>query len=281
MSDGTTAPVFWAPAEVIGDARPGDVLLVTGDEAKHAVRVRRLQPGEPVTLADGHGGYASGVVAPQGAAGPGSDGSDHVRQAPRGEAVLAVSVRDAGVAPAPSPAVWVVQALAKGDRAEQAVESLTEVGVDRVVPWAASRSIVRWSGERGQKSLERWRRVAGEASKQSRRRRFCEVADLHSTAQVAALIADAAAVTWVLHEHAASPLEPGDAQTVAEQAGTCDGPRIVVLVVGPEGGITSEELSAFTGSGARAARMGPTVMRTSTAGTAAAAVVLAAAGRWA
>ena len=163
-----------------------------------------------------------------------------------------------------------VQALPKGDRGETAVETMTEIGVDVVVPWSASRAIVQWKGERGEKALAKWRATAREAAKQSRRAWWPEVTPPASTAEVAALLGGAA-LAVVLHEDA----EPALAGLPMPASGD------VVLVVGPEGSISPQELAAFEAAGARAYRMGPTVLRTSTAGTAAATVVLANSGRWA
>ena len=146
---------------------------------------------------------------------------------------------------------------------------MTEIGVDAVVPWAASRSIVQWKGERGEKALNKWRATAREAAKQSRRAWWPTVAALHSTAEVAKLLA-AADQALVLHEDAETPLAGLDVV----------GTGSVVLVIGPEGSISHQELAAFETAGAKAYKMGPTVLRTSTAGTAAATVVLAKSGRW-
>ncbi len=170
--------------------------------------------------------------------------------------------------PAHSPRLVVVQALPKGDRGELAVETMTEVGVDVVVPWAASRCVTRWRDARGEKALARWRTSAQAAAKQSRRSRFPEVTDLATTGDVAALLSRAA-VGAVLHEQAAEPL----AALSLPDAGD------VVLVVGPEGGVSDDELGTFRDAGAATYRLGETVLRTSTAGSAALAVLLAR-SRW-
>jgi 16S rRNA (uracil1498-N3)-methyltransferase len=171
--------------------------------------------------------------------------------------------------PRPSPDVVVVQALPKGDRGELAVELLTEIGVARIVPWAAARSVAVWRGDRVVKSLARWRGTAREAAKQARRSWFPEVADLATTADVVAILAGAS-LALVLHEEAASPFAALDVPAV--------GP--VVLVVGPEGGIAPEELAAFTEAGALTVRLGAEVLRTSTAGVAAVSALLARTPRW-
>ena len=229
----------------------GGVVQVTGAEAHHAVVVRRLRVGEAVVLTDGRGRAAVGTVSETGK---------------RTFAFDVVELRDE---PEPTPAVTVVQALPKGDRGELAVEVLTEVGVARVVPWAAARSVAVWKGERATKSVEKWRATAREAAKQARRTWFPEVADLAATTDVATLVA-AADLAVVLHEEAARPLAALDVPT----SGT------VLVVVGPEGGLTDEEVALLTAAGAHSVRLGPEVLRTSTAGVAAVSALLSRTPRW-
>ena len=229
-------------------------VTLTGPEGRHAATVVRLAVGEPVVLVDGRGRRALGTVA-------GVVGRD----------VVEVDVRagDLSDEPSPTPRLVVVQALPKGDRGEVAVETMTEVGVDVVVPWAASRCVTRWREGRGEKALARWRTTSVAAAKQSRRARFPVVAELASTGEVAALLSSAACGV-LLHEEGAGLL----ATLVPPPAGD------VVLVVGPEGGLSPQELATFLDAGATAYRLGPTVLRTSTAGTAALAVLLARTPRW-
>ena len=166
---------------------------LVGDEGRHAARVRRIGRGERVWVSDGLGGVlecdVTGVVP---------DG-------------LRLAVRAVRTVPQPSPRLVVVQALPKGERSELAVEVLTELGVDEIVPWAAARSIARWQGERGDKALQKWRRTAREAGKQSRRPRLPMVAELASTEDVAVLVAGGG---FVLHEDAAVPLTSAAAAAV-------------------------------------------------------------------
>lgn len=149
---------------------------------------------------------------------------------------------------------------------------MTETGVDAIVPWAASRCVTQWRGERGLKALAKWRATAREAGKQSRRTRFPEVADAMSTKQAAALLAEADFAA-VLHEDRD---HPSDALADARLPVTGG----IVLVVGPEGGVSPEELAVFEAAGAKPYRLGPSVLRTSTAGTAATALLLGRTGRW-
>ncbi|MFF7734639.1 16S rRNA (uracil(1498)-N(3))-methyltransferase [Streptomyces sp. NPDC007984] len=244
-----TAPVFVVEHF---DAGGGGRYVLDGPEGRHAVSVKRLRAGEDVVLTDGAGRWADCVVLD-------TEGKDR----------LIVQLDSVSEEPAEQPRVTVVQALPKGDRGELAVETMTEVGVDAIVPWAAARCITQWKGERGVKALGKWRATAREAGKQSRRVRFPEVAQAATTKQVAALLAGADFAA-VLHESGDRPL------ATAELPVTGD----IVLVVGPEGGVAPEELALFEGAGAKPYRLGRSVLRTSTAGTAAAAVLLARTGRW-
>jgi 16S rRNA (uracil1498-N3)-methyltransferase len=244
-----TLPVHWVPTLV--EATVGGTVEVTGDEAHHAVAVRRLRVAESVVLTDGLGRVATGLVASTGK---------------RAFSVEVASVVDAAL---PEPVVTVVQAIPKGNRGELAVELLTEIGAARVVPWAASRSVAVWKGERAAKSVERWRSTAREASKQARRPWFAGVDGLATTADVEALIA-AADLAVVLHEDATAPL----AGLRVPAAGS------VVMVVGPEGGLSDDEVATFEAAGAHAVRLGAEVLRTSTAGVAAVAAMLSRTSRW-
>jgi len=171
--------------------------------------------------------------------------------------------------PEPQPRFTVVQALPKGERAEIAVELLTELGADEIVPWAAARSVAVWRGEKAARGAERWRRTALAAAKQSRRGRIPVVAELAGSDAVASRIA-AADRAVLLHAEADRPLAGIELPATGE----------VLLVVGPEGGLAPEELAAFIERGARPARLGPEVLRTSTAGAAALAVLSAGTDRW-
>jgi 16S rRNA (uracil1498-N3)-methyltransferase len=186
-----------------------------------------------------------------------------------GKRRLVVAVDLVDTVPEPAPSVTVVQALPKGDRGELAVEMLTEVGVAEVVPWAAARSVAVWRGDRAAKGLGRWRATAREAAKQARRPWFPRVADLATTDDVVALMADAT-LALVLHEEADVPL--------SEVEVPADGP--IVVVVGPEGGLTDDEVAAFRAAGGHVVRLGSEVLRTSTAGVAAVAALLARTPRW-
>ena len=229
----------------------GSTVVVEGDEAHHAVAVRRLRVGEELLLTDGLGATATGQVAAT------------------AKRELRVTVASVDSAPRPDPRIVVVQALPKGERGELAVAMLTEVGVDRIVPWASARSVAVWNGERGAKSLARWRSTAREAAKQARRAWFPDVAALAQTSEVAELLASAT-LAVVLHEATEQPLSGVAVPASGE----------IVVVVGPEGGLTDDEVSTFERAGAITVRMGSEVLRTSTAGVAAVAAVLSRTSRW-
>lgn len=223
--------------------------VLGGDEGRHAAKVRRLRVGEHLQLADGAGVLAQCVVTEVGAG-------------------LTVDVLSVHRVPAPSPKLTVVQALPKGERGELAVELTTELGVDEIVPWAAERCIARWDGARAQRNRERWEAHAREAAKQARRPWVPVVEPIADTTAVLARARSAHAI--VLHEAATDPLTGLDLPSDGE----------VLVIVGPEGGVSDSELTLFHEAGTRSCRLGPEVLRTSTAGAAALAVLSGRLGRW-
>ena len=244
-----TRALFLLPS--VTEVSVGDSVVLGGDEGHHAADVRRIAVGEEVSLTDGRGTLA------------------HCRTTAVAKGALTLEVLTRSVVPEERPRVVVVQAVPKGERGELAVEMLTEVGVDLIVPWVAARSIARWKGERATRAVSKWRSAAREAAKQSRRAWFPTVAEPADTDAVVALLA-AASVRVVLHEAASGPLADVPVPGRGE----------IVIVVGPEGGITDEELEAFSRVGAEPLRMGSSVLRSSTAGVAAAAALMARTPRW-
>ncbi|MFY9892002.1 MAG: 16S rRNA (uracil(1498)-N(3))-methyltransferase [Streptosporangiaceae bacterium] len=241
-------PVFMAAAADLARDR----LTLRGQEGRHASTVRRLTAGERADLTDGAGMVAECVVD---AARPGE---------------LELTVLSRRTEPRPRPQLVVLQAIPKGDRGELAVELLTEVGADVIVPWAAERCVAVWRGERAAKSRARWSSAAEQAAKQSRRIWFPEVTEQAGLAAATSRIA--AADSAIL-------LDPDAQVPVTGVPLPADGE--IVLIVGPEGGIAPREDEAFRAAGAVPARLGPTVLRASTAGVVAAATVLSRSGRWA
>jgi 16S rRNA (uracil1498-N3)-methyltransferase len=246
-----TPPVFLFDGALPASGPGRDRLTLSGPEGRHATVVRRIGPGERVDLTDGAGLLVQCVVV---AARPGE---------------LDLAVQGRHLTPPPACRVTVLQAILKGDRGELAVELMTEVGVDEIVPWEAERCVARWRADRADKALGRWRSAAREAAKQSRRAWFPMVSEQAQTAAALARVASA---------DLALLLDPAAGQQLAGVALSDAGE--VVLIVGPEGGLTESETTAFTEAGAVSARLGPSVLRGSTAGAVAAALVLSGCGRW-
>ncbi len=233
------------------DALRGERVVLRGQEGRHAATVRRLARGEQAYLTDGAGTVARCLVS---AAGP---------------AELELTVLSRQSEPRPDPSVAVVQAIPKGDRGELAVELLTEVGADVIVPWAAERCVAQWRGERAEKALGRWRSAALQAAKQSRRAWLPEVSAQAGMSAVARRIRSAA-LAIVLEPDTPARLADLDLPAAGE----------IVLVIGPEGGITAAEEHELAAAGAVSARLGPTVLRASSAGVVAAGIVLSRTARW-
>jgi 16S rRNA (uracil1498-N3)-methyltransferase len=236
--------------EQLTDAAPGTRVSILGDEARHAVTVSRIRVGETLSIGNGRGLVVTGTVVEAGAR-------------------LSVEAADVIRTPAPTPTMTLVQALAKGGRDEQAIQAATELGVDAVIPWAAQRSIVRWDGPKAAKGQQRWASIVREATKQSLRAWIPDVGDQLAVSE----LARRAESTRML------VLEPSTPVTLTSVVAE-DDRRDVILVVGPEGGVAPAELDMLVRAGARAVRLGDAVLRTSTAGPAAIAVLNGALGRW-
>lgn len=215
----------------------GDTVAVTGDEGRHAAIVRRIRKGEVVLVSDGIGNAIKGPVLTADVNG------------------LTVEVAEVLADPARPLRFTVVQALVKGDRTELALEMLTELGVDEIVPWQASRSVVKWAPDRVERALARWRNIVREATKQSRRFRVPRVSPPLTTAELALRIGEPT-LTLVLHEGADAWPSVVDLPAEGE----------VMIIVGPEGGLTVEELALFAEAGGRPTLIADAVLRTSTAG---------------
>ncbi|MEV7633330.1 16S rRNA (uracil(1498)-N(3))-methyltransferase [Microbacterium sp. NPDC089318] len=231
------------------DAAVGDLVRLTGAEAKHASVVRRVRVGETVTIGDGRGVWLMGAaedVSPS---------------------QVSVRIAERHVQDGPQTRIVLVQALAKGDRDEMAVQAACELGVDEIVPWQAARSVSRWEGPKAAKGRERWAAIVREAAKQAHRAWVPAVAPVHSTAQLIERAAHARLLVL-------------DPWTETKLTGIRPDERDLMLVVGPEGGIAPDELDRLEAAGAERVRLGDTVLRTSTAGPAAIAVLSANLGRW-
>jgi len=231
-------------------AEVGEIVELGGREAHHAATVRRLRVGEEVTVGDGQGAWLRG----------------HATEVTPARVVVQIDARR-DVPPA-SPRLVLAQALAKGDRDELAIQAATELGVDEIVPWQAARSVSRWDAAKAVKGRERWETIVREAAKQAHRAWVPTVTAPVSTAQLAA------------REALIVVLDPWTDDALSALDVAAAGVEEIVLVVGPEGGIAPEELDRFEAAGAKRARLGDTVLRTSTAGPAALSVLAVSLGRW-
>lgn len=217
-----------------------DSVTLNGDEARHAASVARLRVGETVAVSDGAGWIGQGVaraVAPS-LVTLDVSGLTHVVEA--------------------TPTLTLVQALAKGDRDELAVQMCTELGASTIIPWQAERSISRWTGDKQAKGRTRWAAIAREASKQAMRATVPTVADIVSTTQLASMVKDGTALV----------LDPRAELTLGDWARAHSSATAITIVVGPEGGIAPGELESLLAAGAVGVRVGDNVLRTSTAGPA-------------
>jgi 16S rRNA (uracil1498-N3)-methyltransferase len=260
-------PVFFATPGALDHQAPGSQYVLQGAEARHAVTVKRISIGESVDIADGAGKRLTGTVAAVG----------------QGE--LTVECTALETEERPALRLVLVQALAKGDRDELAAETATELGIDAVIPWQSERSIVRWKGERAAKAHAKWQSVVTAAAKQARRAWIPEVRAAVDGAGLQAAVA-AADLAIILHEDAVRPLravleawrDSDGGNSGAAPRGP--GPREILLIVGPEGGISPREVTKLCSAGAVTALLGHHVLRSSTAGPAATVLASDILGRW-
>lgn len=261
-----TLPVFLGEdlAPALESLSVGDSATLGGGEGRHAASVRRIGAGEWVDVVDGCGLRATCEVS-------GSDKSS-----------LSLVVRAITQEDSPSPEVILVQALAKGGRDEAAVEICTEIGIDRVIPWASQRAIVQWKGPKAEKGRAKWEGVARAAAKQSRRAYVPVVEDVKDSRELASWVASLIGedgVAFVCHEEAADSL---GAVLARIQESDPDGalPSHIALIVGPEGGIGAEETAQLVDAGASTIGLGDNVLRSSTAGAVALTLIRAAVGTY-
>lgn len=230
----------------------GLALTLGGSEGKHAVNVRRMRVGEGIQLSDGRGLRVRGEVSAL------------------GNSSLTVQVSSVEQESAPSVGLTIIQALAKGDRDELAVQAATELGCWGVIPWQAERSISKWEGAKIAKSVERWQTIVGEAAKQSLRVFEPVVAQPIGSKQ---LVASVKNFDLVLVLDPTSSVGLGSLDFNVSQ-------KSIAIVVGPEGGISDHELEALEDAGAIPVHLGEPILRTSTAGVAAISVIQSKLGLW-
>lgn len=236
--------------------REGENVTLRGPEGRHAVSVKRIGVGEQIELMDTRGAKALVTVT-----------------SVAGKDTLTGTVDEVVVAQEPQPTVTVAQAIPKSERSELAVDLLTQGGADCIIPWEAARCVSKWKGSKRSKGVQKWRQAATAAAKQSRRATIPEIRNPHGTAELVELVKEFDSV-FVLHEAAASPFK--DAM---EQAGIASAQKIL-LIIGPEGGISDDEARQFREAGALAVKLGPEVLRTASAGLAALAAIGISTGRW-
>ncbi len=224
-------------------------VLLDGDEAHHALVVTRLGFGEELLLSDGAGAWARGRIS-----------SASKRSAD-------IEIIERGVTPQNTPRLTIVQGIPKSDRIKETIELLTEAGADRIIPWSAARSIAKFQSD----SLSKWQSGALAAAKQSRRFWIPEVTEARTTPQLATVLADARIL--VLHESASATFSQSVDQSWSSASE-------IAVVIGPEGGLSDNELAVFTERGATIVSMGTPVFRSAHAGIAALSALQTALGRW-
>lgn len=234
--------------EDLETSRVGAVVTLDGSEGRHASTVSRVRVGEKLAIGNGRGLMLGAEVL--------STSKDTVE----------LSVTSVELNERESPAIVLVQALAKTDRDERAVEACTELGVSAVIPWAADRSVSKWEGPKVDKGLARWAAIVREATKQSIRSFLPEVGPHFKSSQLGIALQGMNVLV----------LDPTGEELLSEVK--LDG-RDIALVVGPEGGISEHELTRFREDGAHIVKMGTNILRTSTAGPAALAILNAKLGR--
>ncbi|MBT1175229.1 16S rRNA (uracil(1498)-N(3))-methyltransferase [Bifidobacterium sp. LC6] len=229
---------------------------------RHAVQAMRLQRGDGLQLSDGNGLRVHAVMADP-------------------EAGLA-EVDEVWREPEPVTRLALIQALAKTGHDEQAIDMATQIGVDQVVPWQADRSIAKWKAGRTDK---KWSAVLTAATEQSRRAFKPQLDECVSSKQVVAICRRACVhgdLVVVLHQDATdtwSGVESKVAQLM--ERSLADGkPRTVNVVVGPEGGISEQEVEQFTEVGAISCVLGKNILRAATAGPVALSLLSRALGRY-
>jgi len=226
------------------------VIEVEGDEAHHAIKVLRINLGEEILISDGSGNWVRAKV-------------ENIEKKS-----LSAKVLERGFQDERTPRLIVVQGLPKSDRVKEAIEILVESGVDLIIPWESERSISKWQKD----SLVKWQNAALAATKQSRRFRAPEIIDQLSLSQLLEIASDTGAIV-VMHESAKVKLS----EVVSTKfAGLSE----IIIVIGPEGGLTDNELALLEGAGAHVLGLGPEVFRSAHAGGAALSAISALIGRW-
>jgi 16S rRNA (uracil1498-N3)-methyltransferase len=240
-------PRFFCPFPL----HPGATVELAAEAAHHALKVLRVGAGDAAILFDGRGGQWQATLHPAG----------------KGLRATLEAFEDHD--PEPPLALTLVQALPASDKMDFVVQKAVELGVVRIQPVAAKRSVIRLSGERAERRVEHWRNIAIAACEQSGRNRVPSVAPILDLPQYLGIAARENALRFVC--------APGVAGSLRD-LGKPDVP--VSLLIGPEGGFEDGELLAAHAAGFSPLRLGPRVLRTETAGLGAVAAMMALWGDW-
>ena len=226
----------------------GSTQELSGDEGHHAVKVMRLQIGEQIKIADNLGNWVSGAITEV------------------GKKSLKINVSERGNAEHLKPELILVQAVTKSDRTKEMLELLTVAGADQIIPWQAQRCISKWKSD----STDKWLTTIKESAKQARRVKLPVLSDAVTTNQLVKLF-QAEDQIIVLHE---------SAQLNLSQFNFVEYTKRILIVIGPEGGISEEEIAQLTSAKAVVVRMGENVLRSAHAGFAALSGIQTLIGRW-
>lgn len=249
-----TDPVFRYPT--LTQTVVGDDVTLDAEQSHHAVRVRRFTAGRKIDLVDGKGLRAAGKIV----------SADASECRVLIEKIVTETYR--------GPDISLIQARATDRRDEAGVEAAIQLGVARVIPWLAERSVAKWKPN----TRERWQAIADSAAQVARTSLWPEVLDPVDTGQLCAYIKAGGGQerTLVCHENASETITA----VLTGWAASKEPPARVNVIIGPEGGITDEELTQFAAVGASQVLLTPTVLRVSVASAAALSVIGAYLGRW-
>ena len=226
----------------------GQRQVLENEEAHHAIKVLRLNTGEVIKISDGVGNWVSGPIV----------------EIAKKE--LYVSITERGEIQAAKPELVLVQAITKSDRNKEMLELAVEAGVDRIIPWQSERSISKWQSD----SEQKWQVGIKQSCKQARQVKLPQLMQVMSTSEVIKSIGEGG-FGIVFHEEASTKFSD---LTIPNSQSS------VYLVIGPEGGISEQELLSFQNNGSKVVRLGDTVLRSAHAGFAALSAVQTKLGRW-
>jgi 16S rRNA (uracil1498-N3)-methyltransferase len=224
--------------EVLSTQRP---LLITGSEAKHMTTVLRMGPGDRIILLGKDGERFQAVIR---------------ETAPRR---VLVDVECPLPSPAPSPVhITLCQALLKSHRMDLLVEKTSELGVNRVLPYRAERTVVQVEESKAPSKVRRWREIAQSAAKQSDRGTPAEIGPLYSFNEMLAVLSEEPAMRILLWEREAT-------RSLKDLLRSHSPAARVVAMVGPEGGLTEREVKEAGEAGFVSVSLGSRILRAETA----------------